>query len=226
MVTEFLGDFGDCAVQVVVTLPPLNENCFLVKHKPSDSLVIIDPGGNTPDILAAIKAFGGKPQAIWLTHGHGDHIGAVHAVEEEFNLSTYVHRGETGTISRSRDLMQRLGLPSPELPQRVIFFDGEPEMMLGPHRVRLIHTPGHTPGGIVYDFGDFVITGDTLFNEGVGRTDLEGGNNQKLIESLDRLLGGALTEPKAVVFTGHGPQWSVDAAQDWWAQMRAPISRR
>lgn len=223
MSSEFLGDFGDCAVQVVVTVPPLNENCYLVKHKPTDSLVIIDPGGNAPKIIEAIREFGGKPQAIWLTHGHGDHVGAARALEEEFNIETYAHREESSTLSGARVLMQKLGMPEPELPQRLRLFRGEPEMRLGTCPVRVVHTPGHTPGGVVYDFGDFAFTGDTLFNGGVGRTDLPGGDRQILVASLDRLLNEKLTSPDTVLFSGHGNEWVQDMAQIWWSQVRAPI---
>lgn len=223
MSSEFLGDFGDFSVQVVVTLPPLNENCYLVKHKPTDSLVIIDPGGDAPKIIEAIREFGGKPQAIWLTHGHGDHVGAAHALEEEFDISTHMHREESPILSGARVLMQKLGGPEPELPQRLQLFRGEPELQLGGQPVRVIHTPGHTPGGVVYDFGDFVFTGDTLFNGGVGRTDLPGGNRGALVASLDRLLSEKLTVSDAVLFTGHAGEWVKDMAEIWWSQVRVPM---
>lgn len=223
MSSGFLGDFGDYAVWVVVTLPPLDENCYLVKHKPTNSLVVIDPGGDAPKIIEAIRKTSATPQAIWLTHGHGDHVGAARALEKEFDIPTFVHQDETSTLAGAKILMQRLGVAEPDMPQRVEMFSDKPAMQIGGQSVRVIHTPGHTPGGVVYDFGDFAFTGDTLFNRGIGRTDLPGGNRLTLAASLDHLLNEALTQPKVTMFTGHGEPWVKDIAQIWWSQVRAPL---
>lgn len=217
MATEFLGGFGDLSVHVVVTAPPWYENCYLVTHTPSASLTVIDPGGDAPKILDAIKAIGATPRAIWLTHGHGDHLGAAKALEDAFDIRTYAHRDENSTIAGAGGLIQKITGETPILPARVTPFEGEPELDLGGHCVRVIHTPGHTPGGVVYDFGAFAMTGDTLFRQGVGRTDLPGGNRRTLVHSITRLLDEKLDNTDTVLFSGHDASWTVGEARPWWA---------
>jgi glyoxylase-like metal-dependent hydrolase (beta-lactamase superfamily II) len=215
MAHQHLGEFGDFSLSVVVTSPPWYENCYLVSHRPSGALAIVDPGGDAPRLLEAVTAIGGIPAGILLTHGHPDHLGAALALETAFGISTRAHIDESPVIAAASDLNRAFtGQPQPG-PARLETFSGEPLEFLGDAEIRVIHTPGHSPGGVCYDFGPFVLTGDTLFRGGVGRTDLPGGSEHKLWESIDRLLG--LVAEDAMLFSGHGPGWSVAEARRWWA---------
>ena len=214
MSKHFLGDFGNFAVTVVVTRPPWHENCYLVRHRPSGDLVVVDPGGDAETILAAVAAEGGTPQAIWLTHGHPDHIGAVAAVETALGVTTLAHADETPVIAAAGTLSRTLTGAGLEAPGALRPFTGEPGLNLGGEAVRVIHTPGHTPGGVCYDFGPFVLTGDTLFRQGVGRTDLPGGNEETLWTSISRLLG--MVGDDSLLCAGHGPAWTAGEARRWW----------
>lgn len=212
------GEFGDFSLIIAVSSPPWHENCYLVLHRPSDEMVIVDPGGDAPQILQAAHGQGGTPVAIWLTHGHPDHLGAARAVETALDVPTIAHAMEKPVIDRAGDLNKLFTGQALEGPGRLHLFDGEPRLVLGGVEVGVIHTPGHTPGGVCFDFGGFVLTGDTLFRHGVGRTDLPGGSEATLWDSIGRLFG-RLENDDSLLYSGHGPQWSVAEARRWWRMM-------
>jgi hydroxyacylglutathione hydrolase len=214
MTQQHLGDFGDFTLSVLVTSPPWYENCYIVTHRPSGATAIVDPGGDGDLILAAVAAAGGKPEAILLTHGHPDHLGAARDIEVALNIATRAHADEASTIARASDLNKSFTGQAQIGPGSLETFPGEPTLELGGAKVRVIHTPGHTAGGVCYDFGPFVLTGDTLFRNGVGRTDLPGGSEQQLWTSIGRLLG--MLEDDTMLYSGHGPEWSVRDARRWW----------
>ena len=153
MTHQFLGDFGDFSLSVLVTSPPWYENCYLVLHRPSQSLAIVDPGGDGDKILAAAAAIGGTPQVIWLTHGHPDHLGAAHQIETAFGIATRAHGAESPVIANSSELNRSFTGRDQQGPASLALFADEPAEALGGAPVRVIHTPGHTPGGVCLDFG-------------------------------------------------------------------------
>lgn len=217
MSVHHLGDFGDFTLTVVVTSPPWYENAYIVRHNPTGDLVVVDPGGDAERILETVQAQNGKPVAIWLTHGHPDHLGAAKALEDALDVDTLAHADEMPVITHAAELARSFTGESQDGPARVRTFDGEPTLSLGGVPVRVVHTPGHTPGGVCFDFGGFALTGDTLFRQGVGRTDLPGGSEEKLWSSIPRFLG--LMPDDTQLFAGHGPGWAAAEARRWWRMM-------
>jgi glyoxylase-like metal-dependent hydrolase (beta-lactamase superfamily II) len=215
MSSQHLGDFGDFSLTVVVTSPPWYENCYIVHHRPSGAVAVVDPGGDADRILAAVAASGGRPEVILLTHGHPDHLGAANALETAWTVPTRAHADEAPVIARSSDLNRSFTGEPLVAPARMEVFAAEPKLTLGGVPVGVINCPGHTPGGVCFDFGGFVLTGDTLFCQGVGRTDLPGGNEQKLWDSINRLLR-QVTDDEVMLFSGHGPGWNAGDARRWW----------
>ena len=205
---------GAFHITVVVNSPPWYQNCYVVRHVASGDQFVVDPGGEADRIAAVIEAGGGGLKEILLTHGHPDHVGAVRALQDRFGVPCLAHGDERAIIDALPTWAGALMQMRIKLPSDCRYFTGEPEFSHGDYSYRTIHCPGHTPGGVCLAFDGFAFVGDTLFNQGVGRTDLPGGDGAQLVASITRLLG--LLDEKTVLFSGHGPEWTVADARSWW----------
>ncbi|MGE5553715.1 MAG: MBL fold metallo-hydrolase [Betaproteobacteria bacterium] len=199
---------GEVTIQ---TLPVglLSTNCYLVTDPESGEMLVIDPGAEPERILAAIRASRARVVAIVNTHGHWDHIGANGAVKEATGAPLVIHAADApwlGIIHTST--RSGMHLPHPvESPPADRLLRGEEELSLGRHRVRVIHTPGHTPGGVCLYLPGLLFAGDTLFAGSVGRTDLPGGSLSALLSAIREKL---FTLPEeTVVYPGHGPTTTI-----------------
>jgi len=178
----------------VVTVGPLQTNCYILCD--GDECVVIDPGDEPDKILAVLRNRG--ISAIVATHLHFDHVGAVGELVKLSGAPFYVHKDDWDIRDKLTKLAEHFGyrvdLPNPK-------FLGDSVEWL-----RVLHTPGHTPGSVSLIGDGFVFTGDTLFYQAVGRADLPGGNWRQLVNSVCRLYQ---LPDEYVVYAGHGPSTTI-----------------
>lgn len=157
---------------------------YLVGDAASRQCAVVDPAFETGRILAAVKQAGFKVAHIVNTHGHADHTAGNQAIKHKTKAPLMIHRLDRGMLGNMTNsvLARMLGGKGSPPPDRLLR-DGD-AIHLGRHRLQVIHTPGHTPGGICLFFDGQLITGDTLFVGGVGRTDLPGGSAGQLLASI------------------------------------------
>jgi glyoxylase-like metal-dependent hydrolase (beta-lactamase superfamily II) len=188
---------------------PLGVNCFILGCEESREGVIIDAGGNAEEIIAAVELRGLTIVHLINTHGHFDHIGANRELKERFGADLLIHSADAPMLGRAADIARAYGIPGENSPQPDAFLTDGMEITFGKQRISVLHTPGHTPGGccLYIEAEKKVITGDTLFADSIGRTDLPGGSHQQLLESVRTKL---FTLPDDVVaYPGHGPETTI-----------------
>ena len=185
---------------------PLAANCYIVGSESSKEGMIIDPGDEAEVILRKVKDLGLEIRSIVLTHGHIDHIGALKEVKEATGAEVAIHTDEAKSLQgQSSSTLLGLAYPTPLPPDRLLQ-DGD-SLDIGDLHFLVLHTPGHSPGGICLSGEGVVFSGDTLFNCGIGRTDLPGGNSSQLMNSIHTKL---MTLPdNTIVYPGHGPETTI-----------------
>ena len=191
----------------LVVVGALETNCYLVYDEETRACAVIDPGADHEKIVAAIADLELKPVIVLNTHGHVDHIGANSDIVQKYGAPLAIHGADTGLLHVSDfiELSLLLGAKNSPPPDRLLA-EGD-EIPVGRTSLRVIHTPGHTPGSVGFVQGGVLFSGDTLFCDGVGRTDLPGGSWKDLERSLrDRIL--SLPE-QTIVLPGHGPRTTI-----------------
>ncbi len=182
-------------------------NCYVVYSENTKNGIIIDPGGDSEDILKIVEDKNININYIILTHGHGDHIGGVMDLINELKVPLLIHEDDEDMILDAKmNLSNIMPVGSIELKPDKLLNDGD-IIKFGELEAEIIHTPGHTKGGICIKIEDNLITGDTLFQGSIGRTDLIGGDYGTIISSIkERLLG---FPNETVVWPGHGSETTI-----------------
>lgn len=185
----------------------LEENCYLLYDEDTKEASLIDPGDEAAAIIAFIKNKGLKLQNIILTHGHWDHIGAVSEIKKYSHSRILIHADDARSLtSPEYNLGYLYGSSIEATPAETFLRDGD-TITIGSASYTVIHTPGHTVGGICLYGEERLFSGDTLFREGIGRSDLPGGNGIQLINGIKKELFSL--PPETMVYPGHGPETTI-----------------
>lgn len=181
----------------VLTLGDYMTNCYILRQEASSKCLIIDPGYEAGRILAFMQEKHLEPEAILLTHGHFDHVGAVGDIAAETDCEVYISAAD-------------LSLP-PMITNGKLFYThtypASGTLNLAGLTLRILPTPGHTPGSVCLLTGDTILSGDTLFRGSCGRTDLPGGSWEQIASSLKTL---ATLPGDYRVLPGHGEETTLD----------------
>ncbi len=191
-----------------VTVGELEENCYLYACPETREAVIIDPGDEPERILEAIQQLQLVPKYIINTHGHFDHIRAIDAVSEVYPVPLAIHSADVPMYTDA-SVAELYGYPSPLVKRQpdILLNEGD-RISFGSLALEVICTPGHTPGGVCLVNNPYcVFSGDTLFQRGIGRTDLPGGNYEQIITSIREKL--YTLDDDLVVFPGHGEPTTI-----------------
>lgn len=188
------------------------ENCYIVSF--GNKSLIIDPGDNPEEILRACDGLDVK--YILLTHAHVDHVGALKPICDAFSdlqdpPKILMHKGDVFLLELAPSMAKYFGYDIQEPPEPSGFIEDGDEIDFAGLKIKVIHVPGHSPGGVSYYISDgsekHLFTGDILFAGSIGRTDLPGGNYNQLIYGIKTKL--LVLPPETIVYPGHGPTTTV-----------------
>ena len=194
----------------------IGTTCYLVINEEQKTGVVIDPGGDADQIIEKIKQNGITIEAIFLTHGHSDHIMAVDEVREATGAKVYISEADADMLTKaSSNLSVYMGAGREFKAADEFLIDGETITAAG-LKFQVVATPGHTKGGICLLCGDTVFCGDTIFSESIGRTDLPGGSYSQILHSIKTKIMVLPDEMK--LLPGHGPATTIG-----WERRRNPF---
>lgn len=177
-------------------------NCYIVFDEETREAVVLDPGGDADDIYKALKQFGATVKYIVLTHGHFDHTEGVEELKSIVGAPVAIGEEDNKMFLKG----EKYYGPLPQGGADILLKNGD-ILKFGGHTMKVISTPGHTPGGICLLVENDIFTGDTLFAGSIGRTDLAGGNYDTIMQSLKSKL--MTLSDTVAVHPGHGPSSTI-----------------
>jgi glyoxylase-like metal-dependent hydrolase (beta-lactamase superfamily II) len=192
-----------------IVVGELGVNCYILADSETKEGIVIDPGAEPAKILSVIKAKGIKVLSILNTHGHFDHIGGNREVQQATGGKLMINREDEPFLSRAAKSATMYGLTAENSPAPSSYLSDGDIIRFGKHELKVIHIPGHSPGGSCFylEKEGILISGDSLFADSIGRTDLPGGSQAQLVLSIRQKL---LTLPEETrVFPGHGPSTTI-----------------
>ncbi|MBB5022762.1 MBL fold metallo-hydrolase [Desulfurispira natronophila] len=194
----------------VFSAGPLDVNCTIIIDENSGEAIVVDPGGNFQAIQSFLDDHQLKLVLILATHGHFDHVGAVSQLKKSNPDARFGIHQQDEVLAQNADKTASIyGIPTTPTPSADFYLNAETTLQLGSLNITVIETPGHTQGGVCFylDEESLLLSGDTLFQGSVGRTDLPGGDHDQLLHSISSRL---LPLPDEVtVIPGHGPRTTI-----------------
>lgn len=201
-------------IHEAIVVGPFACNCHILADEETKEAVIIDPGDQPEGILDVVRDLGATVKTLLHTHCHLDHITGTRKVKEETGAKIIIHEADRGLYENLKEQYAgtfklfgfNLGTGAEPLPVDATLADGD-EIAVGKQKIRVMHTPGHTPGSCCFHAGDVLFSGDTLFRGSIGRTDLWGGDADQEIASIRGKIFAL--DKDTIVYPGHGPATRV-----------------
>jgi hydroxyacylglutathione hydrolase len=198
---------NDRMMLIRLVVGQLQVNCFILADEKTKEAVVIDPGDDAAEIINVVREKGLKVKYIVNTHGHFDHVGANKALREATGAELLVHEGDAQMMVSAAKHAAAFGMQATSSPQADRYVKHGDVLTAGEVSLKVLHTPGHSMGGISLLGQGMVFTGDSLFAGSIGRTDLPGGDLKTLLRSIRTNL---MTLPDdTAVFCGHGPATTI-----------------
>ena len=185
--------------------PPIDNNNYLIIDDESKEAALIDCSAVDSDINEELERAGAKLKYILLTHGHFDHIAGI---RPNSDVKVVMHKADLGWLEKTNQYLPMFGMPQMTIPKIDIYVQDGDILKLGDLEIKVIHTPGHTQGGVCYLVDGKLFSGDTIFREAVGRCDLEGGDFDQIVESIETKI--FTLPPETLIYPGHGRMTSVE----------------
>ena len=186
---------------------PIEANNYLVADENSKEAVLIDCSETVEKILDDVKNSGLNVKYILLTHGHFDHVMGVNDMKQKLNAKVLINEKDKSQVEMTKTILSTFGIHVEQNPVYDEFIDGNTELKIGEIPIKILETPGHTEGGLCYQIADKLFSGDTLFKNYVGRTDLPGGSFSKLENSIKNVL--YKLDDATEVFPGHNDMTTI-----------------
>lgn len=190
-----------------ILLPEYGTNTWLLYDDNSLEGILVDPAAPSEKLFERIHSLALKIKWIFNTHGHGDHIGGNNYFAQKLAAPLAIHQDDAAMLTDNRkNLSEYMGTPLKNVAADLMLEDGQ-SFPLAEYQIKVIHTPGHTPGCICLYIDKYLISGDTLFELSIGRTDFPGGSHAQIIKSIREKL--FILPDDVIVFPGHGPQTTI-----------------
>lgn len=185
--------------------PPIDNNNYLLIDDIAKEAVLVDCSAVDDDIKKALDENGAQLKYILLTHGHFDHIAGI---RPDTDVQIVMNKNDLEILNQVNKYLPLFGMPEMTIPKIDIFVEDGDALKFGNYEIKVIHTPGHTPGGVCYLIDGKLFSGDTIFRESVGRCDLEGGNFDQIEDSIKNKIFTLPSE--TLIYPGHGRMTSVE----------------
>lgn len=189
-----------------LTVGAFQENCYIVTDDRSHHSVVVDPGSEGARIVDAIEKLGTTLEAIWITHAHVDHVGAIASVKNKWDVPVFLHPLDRRLYEAAPRQAEVYGVPFEEAPAPDHEFSDGQRIKVGDVEMTVMHAPGHAPGHVVIHGHGIALVGDCLFAGSIGRTDLPFSNPPQLAATLEKITS---LPPETVVYPGHGVHTTI-----------------